>query len=259
MTQARDFISGPRRDRTCDPLIKSQSGPRPLRAARRVRVAKLAESLTPRDRRPTRAGAARPRSPPSWLQRGCRNRLTTGHWRPVSGGGRGDGGAGGAARARRARGVPRALGFHARLAHGVSRRGAARHGTRARVIHTIHRGQWTREPGSPPYGSPLYDLAHRIYVSGSFSGSSGRSEEHGACQFRARHTRALSAPRAARAPPQAAVPRARRFYLVARAPPLRRGRRPRPGARARRHERPVPGAGRVAGGLVGDVSAMVPP
>ena len=72
MTQALDFIHGPRRDRTCDPLIKSQTAPRPARPNGWVRVDNSAERFMPPDRRLVRAGAEPPRWDSSWLQRGCR-------------------------------------------------------------------------------------------------------------------------------------------------------------------------------------------
>jgi hypothetical protein len=78
MTQARDFVNGPRRDRTCDPLIKSLRGPRPARAARRERVGNSPERFMPRARAPARAGAGRRGLAPSWLQDGCRMLAVTG-------------------------------------------------------------------------------------------------------------------------------------------------------------------------------------
>ena len=72
MTQARDFVNGPRRSRTCDPLIKSLAPPRPARAKRHALSRNGAERFMPPPCVHGRAGAEPRRSASSWLQDGCR-------------------------------------------------------------------------------------------------------------------------------------------------------------------------------------------
>jgi hypothetical protein len=78
MTQALDFVHGPRRDRTCDPLIKSQAAARSVPPRRWARVGNARKRLRSRDRRRAPVGAEPGRSARSWLQSGCRNRRGTG-------------------------------------------------------------------------------------------------------------------------------------------------------------------------------------
>jgi hypothetical protein len=78
MTQAREFVNGPRRDRTCDPLIKSLRGARPARAKRHAFVGNSAETLAAAVCRPARAGPEPHRLASSWLQDGCRILADTG-------------------------------------------------------------------------------------------------------------------------------------------------------------------------------------
>jgi hypothetical protein len=78
MTQARDFVDGPRRDRTCDPLIKSLRDAPPARTARHGLVGNVAEMLAAALCRPEPADAEPRGLAPSWLQDGCRRLADTG-------------------------------------------------------------------------------------------------------------------------------------------------------------------------------------
>jgi hypothetical protein len=78
MMQAHDFVNGPRRDRTCDPLIKSLPGRPSAPGAPRAWPANRAERFVPRRRRRERGGTEPHGSAPSWLQDGCRIPADTG-------------------------------------------------------------------------------------------------------------------------------------------------------------------------------------